>query len=524
MRIHKSYKLRFILSMLVIGSVLITAILGGYLAYKSHGESLSSNYLENNAHYAQKLASNTNNLLSVMQNNISFIAEVAGQNPFSQQELDIVFRGNNQYFNSIVISNSSREVLFISPGDTGVNVGTRLTSDASLQAAVYKKPMISEPYVAVSGRLIILVSAPIYNDQGIYTGFAGGTIYLQEDNVLSKMLMEHFYGDGSYVYVADRDGRLIYHPLLERINDIVKNNEVINRGTSGQSGSQKVINSQGISYFAGYAYEPSSGWLIVSQTPTTILKEPLRNMLISMLLRDIPLFLIILVIAIRVSKYISLPLYTLAKFSEEAFDSKKATPPSLPIISSPIYEVNQLRKSMGKYLEVLNEEIQIDGLTGLSNRKTFDLVIQEWVDEEIPFGLILMDLDYFKQINDTYGHARGDEVLKYVASQLRLMAGVDDVCFRYGGEEFGILVKSSEKQSVVEIAEHIRQKVADAECHRNEAITISVGIAFFKPNRTIEGPEKILDMADQALYHSKKEGRNRVNVYSRDINNRDRNV
>lgn len=516
MRIHKIFKLSFILSILVIGSVLITAILGGYLAYISHGRSLSSNYLENNFHYAQKLSSNTSSLLDIMQSNISFIAEVAGENPFSQQELDIMFRGNDQYFNSIVISNSNREVLFISPGDTGVAVGTQLTSDASLQAAVNKKPMISKPYVAVSGRLIILVSAPIYNEQGIYTGFAGGTIYLQEDNVLSKMLMEHFYGDGSYVYVADQDGRLIYHPQLERINEIVKNNAVIKKVTLEQSGSQKVINSQGKSFFAGYAYEPSSGWLIVSQTPTTILKEPLRKMLINMLLKYIPLFLIILVIALRVSKYISMPLYTLAKFSEEAFDSKKSNPPSLPIISSPIYEVNQLHKSMGKYLDVLNEEIQIDGLTGLSNRKTFDLVIQEWFDEQIPFALILMDMDHFKQINDTYGHARGDSVLKHVATQVRLTAGVDDVSFRYGGEEFGILVKSSDKQWVLEIAELVRQKIAEADFPDSDAVTISVGIAFSEPHIKLGGPEVILDMADQALYQSKKEGRNRVNVYSCD--------
>ncbi|MEC0089433.1 sensor domain-containing diguanylate cyclase [Paenibacillus macquariensis] len=512
MRKHKGFKLRTILGMLVIGSVLITAVLGGYMAYISNISSLSSSYLENNHNYAQKLSSNTSDLLNVMQNNISYIAEIAGQESFSQKDLDIVYRGNDQYFNSIVISNSNREVRFVNPGDTGVNVGTRLTSDASLQASLLRKPMISEPYVAVSGRLILMVSAPIYNDRGTYIGFAGGTLYLQEDNALSKLLMEHFYGNGSYVYVSDQQGRLIYHPVIGRVNEIVKNNKAIERGLSGQSGSQRVVNSKGKSFFAGFAYEPISEWVIVSQTPTAIMDKPLREMLISFLMKDIPLFLIILLIAMRVSYYISTPLYRLAQFSEEAFDSKKANPPSLPKISSIIYEVNQLHKSMGKYLNLLNEEIQIDGLTGLSNRKTFDLNIQEWYEEKIPFALILVDMDHFKQINDTYGHARGDEVLKFVASQLKLVATPGDVCFRYGGEEFGILVKYAERQSVMDMAELLRKKIAESECpNGGKGITISIGVAL--SDTLSGGPEKVIEFADQALYQSKKEGRNRTNIY-----------
>ncbi len=512
MRKHKGFKLRTVLGLLVIGSVLLTAILGGYLAYTSNIKSLSSSYLENNYYYAQKLSSNTSDLLDVMQNNISYIAEIAGRESFSQKDLDIVYRGNDQYFNSIFISNSNREVRFVNPGDTGVNVGTLLTSDASLQASLLRKPMISEPYIAISGRLILMVSAPIFNDSGTYIGFAGGTLYLQEDNALSKLLMEHFYGNGSYVYVADQQGRLIYHPVKERVNEIVRNNKVINKALSGQSGSQKVVNSQGKSFFAGFAYEPVSGWVIVSLTPTTILDKPLREMLINLLLKRIPLFLVILMIALRVSYDISTPLYRLAQFSEEAFDSKKANPPSLPKISSIIYDVNQLHKSMGKYLNLLNEEIQMDGLTGLANRKTFDLNIQEWYEEKIPFALILIDMDYFKQINDTYGHTRGDEVLKFVASQLRIVAGAKDVCFRYGGEEFGILAKYAERKSALDMAELLRKKIAESECPiEGQGITISIGVAL---SDALSGdPEKVIEFADQALYQSKKEGRNRTNIY-----------
>ena len=512
MNTHKGFKLRTILSILVIGSVLITATTGGYLALTGSMRSLSLNYLENNYCYAKKLATNTSDLLNVLQSNIKSIADIAGDESFSQKELDMLFKVNEQYFNSIIIVESSRRIKFVSPGNTGLMSGRFLTSDASLQATLYGKLNISEPYVGATGRLIIMISAPIYNEKGIYMGFAGGTLYLQDDNVLSRMLGEHYYGNGSYVYVVDSVGRILYHPEDDRVNEIVINNAVVDKVISGRNGSDQVTNSIGTTFFAGYAYEPISGWGVVSQTPISVLDGPIRELLWDMLQKDIPLFFIILIIALYVSRYISQPLHNLVTFSEDGFDSKKATQPSLPKNHSIIYEVQQLHKSMGKYLDLLNEEIKIDSLTGLSNRKTFDRTIQEWFDEQIQFSLILIDLDYFKLINDEYGHTRGDEALRYVASQLESIASSDDLCFRYGGEEFGILVKFGGKQAAIDLAETLRKKLATSETFSGQVITISIGIAFSCTNT--ESPQMLVEMADAALYQSKNEGRNRTTVYT----------
>ncbi|WP_438349535.1 sensor domain-containing diguanylate cyclase [Paenibacillus sp. FA6] len=514
MRKSKGFKLRTILSMLVIGSVLLTAIIGGYLAISGNVRSLSSNYLENNYGYAKKLASNTNDLLNVLQNNMMSIADIAGDESFSQKELDMLFKGNEQYFNSIIIADTSRIIKFVSPGNTGLVAGALITSDASLQATMYRKSNISEPYVGATGRLILLISAPIYNDKGSYIGLAGGTIYLQDDNVLSRMLGEHYYGNGSYVYVVDSEGRILYHPEEGRVNEIVIDNAVVNKVISGRNGSDQVTNSMGTTFFAGYAYEPISGWGVVSQTPISVLDKPKWDLIRNMLQKNIPLFFIILIIALRVSSYISKPLNILVKFSEDALDSQKANPPSLPKVNSFIYDVRQLHKSMDKYLDLLNAEIQTDSLTGLSNRKTFDRTIQEWFDEQIAFSLILIDLDYFKLINDEFGHTRGDEALRYVASQLEAVASAEDLSFRYGGEEFGILVKFGGKQDAVNLAEKLRKKLETSEIFNGQVITISIGIAFSCDN--IESPQKLVEMADAALYQSKNEGRNRTTVYSDD--------
>jgi diguanylate cyclase (GGDEF)-like protein len=512
MRKHKGFKLRTILSLLVIGSVLLTAIFSAYLALQGSVRSLSSNYLENNYSYANKLAFNTNDLLNVMQNNIENIAEIAGDDSFTQKQLDIMFKSNEQYFNSILIANSDRNIKFLSPGNTGIEIGALLTSDASIHAATYGKTMISKPYIGVTERLIILISSPIYNDKGVYIGFVGGTLYLNDDNALSRLLGDHYYQNGSYVYVVDSQGRILYHPQKDRINEIVTTNEVINNVIVGINGSSEVTNSKGDTFFAGYAYEPISGWGVVSQTPTFVLDEPKWELIWNMLFKEIPMSLLILIIALLVSRYISTPLNTLVKFSEDALDSKKANPPSLPKVNSFIYDVNQLHKSMDKYLELLNEEIKMDSLTGLSNRKMFDITIQEWFDEQISFSLILIDLDYFKRINDEYGHKRGDEVLQYVASQLRNIASEDDLCFRYGGEEFGILVKNGEKQLAIDMAERLHKQLSVQENLIGLDVTLSVGITF--SDNEVESPQKLFEMADEALYQSKNDGRNRTTIYS----------
>ncbi|WP_156337178.1 sensor domain-containing diguanylate cyclase [Paenibacillus dakarensis] len=513
MRKRKGFKLRIILGLLVVGSVLITAVVGGYLAISANIRSLTSNYLDNNHQYAKKLASNTTDILNIMQDNMNGLAQLAGESSFSHQELGIWFKANEQYFNSVVITDSDRYIKWMTPDQSYSLKGSQLTSEASIQAIEKRTSFISEPYIAATGRLILLISSPIYDANGQYKGFAGGTIYLQEDNVLSRLLNEHFYDNGSYVYVVDEHARLIFHPDPKRINEQVQSNEVILKVISGKNGSSEIMNSQENSFFAGYAYEPKGGWGIVSQTPVSVLNEPLRKLALNIILQALPVCIIILFIALRVARYIALPLYELARFSEEAVMSKKSVPPQMPKVASLIYEVKQLHQSIGNHLNLLNDEIQIDGLTGLANRKTFDLTLQEWLEDRVSFALVLLDIDFFKRVNDMYGHAVGDEVLKHLAAEMRLTAREQDICFRYGGEEFGILMKIEDIEEPYAIAENLRQRMASSPGPDEIVVTVSMGIALYHPSELITAKE-LLERADTALYKSKLGGRNRITMYS----------
>ncbi|MFS8638880.1 MAG: GGDEF domain-containing protein, partial [Gemmatimonadota bacterium] len=156
-----------------------------------------------------------------------------------------------------------------------------------------------------------------------------------------------------------------------------------------------------------------------------------------------------------------------------------------------------------------------DGLTGIPNRRAFDArldaVIRSYHRYGRPFSLILLDVDHFKRINDTYGHEAGDAVLRAVAA--RVAGSVRDVDFaaRYGGEEFAVLLPETGLAGAVETADRLRRSVAEfpVEWRGIEIpVTISLGVAAVP--ECVANARDVLGAADQALYASKKAGRNRV--------------
>lgn len=176
-------------------------------------------------------------------------------------------------------------------------------------------------------------------------------------------------------------------------------------------------------------------------------------------------------------------------------------------------------KEANQWLEQLSS---LDGLTGIPNRRTFDhALMREWyrsLRSENPLSLIMVDIDYFKKYNDTYGHMQGDECLKRVAHLLeKTINRSSDVIARYGGEEFAIILPDTDEKGAAIIAEEVRRNVEASHIpHRKSTIsdwvTISVGVATIIPDHTMEQNELIVH-TDQALYKAKKNGRNRVEIY-----------
>lgn len=158
-----------------------------------------------------------------------------------------------------------------------------------------------------------------------------------------------------------------------------------------------------------------------------------------------------------------------------------------------------------------------DRLTGAYNRHFLDERLQaEWAFAKrhgTQLGVLFVDADHFKKVNDTHGHAGGDAVLKALSAVLRSAVRTEDVVARYGGEEFVILVRGVGKEGVAVAAERIRKSV-EGEVIEHEGktipVTVSIGIAVHETGAEAESIETLLARADAALYDAKKSGRNRV--------------
>jgi diguanylate cyclase (GGDEF)-like protein len=179
-----------------------------------------------------------------------------------------------------------------------------------------------------------------------------------------------------------------------------------------------------------------------------------------------------------------------------------------------------------RQLQRLNEKLHrlaiLDDLTGIANRRFFNVLLhQEWgraTREVVPLSLILIDIDYFKNYNDHYGHLQGDQCLKQVASTLNgMIRRPGDLVARFGGEEFVVLLAHTSLQGARAVAEGLRQGVENLNLRHpdsavSDRVTISLGVASLVPDRGFS-VDSLLAAADRAVYQAKVEGRNRVNVF-----------
>lgn len=203
------------------------------------------------------------------------------------------------------------------------------------------------------------------------------------------------------------------------------------------------------------------------------------------------------------------------------------------------YDITE-RKSLEEQLKSLNESLQIqlkeneqlrlqlqeqairDPLTGVFNRRYFAEALENEnaraIRENTPFSIIVLDVDFFKKVNDTYGHKCGDLVLRSLAAFLQENTRRSDIICRFGGEEFVILMPDAAVDDAFERTEIFRKNFEAMQLEYEDKqvkCTFSAGVASF-PLHSNSG-ENLLNMADVALYHSKKNGRNRITVFSSDM-------
>jgi len=181
--------------------------------------------------------------------------------------------------------------------------------------------------------------------------------------------------------------------------------------------------------------------------------------------------------------------------------------------------VNQRTRELRRALVKVERISRMDGLTGVANRRYFEERLArlwfEAVEIQAPISVIMLDIDRFKQYNDSAGHQAGDDCLRKVASALE--SGVvrdDDLVARYGGEEFVVLLPATDRSAALAVADRIRSAIVDLQIPHPDSdvaqvVTISLGVASARTGH-IDSPEELIERADRALYRAKRGGRNRI--------------
>ena len=188
-----------------------------------------------------------------------------------------------------------------------------------------------------------------------------------------------------------------------------------------------------------------------------------------------------------------------------------------PELASVAQAFNTMLKQINQQEDALSAAARADGLTGLYNRREFDRALDEAIavskESGEPFSLLMIDVDHFKQFNDTHGHLAGDDALRQVADTIELSARENDRAYRYGGEEFAMILPGLRTYEATAIAERLCNTIA---AHtlilpdgQKQSLTVSIGISVFSPRVS---PPNIIELADRALYAAKMEGRNQVKV------------
>jgi diguanylate cyclase (GGDEF)-like protein len=376
------------------------------------------------------------------------------------------------------------------------------------------------------GKAILLVAVPVQGADGRIVGALAARLNLRG---AEQSLRAFAPGTAGRIYLVGSNGRVMVSSLASsaELMKISVAPTLLKRLMKNEGRVSDYENVSGIDVLGSLKQVPRVGWAVMAEIPADAAYHQVRRFRDMTLAIVAALLLAVTAIAYYLALIIVRPLERLTKGAAEVAEGDLAV--DLPTAKGEVGEltyvfnhmVGRLRQSrqqldaVNETLRERNEELErlsaSDSLTGLSNRR----VLTQRLAEELlrsqrqnhSFTVVMLDVDHFKKYNDAHGHPAGDEVLKRVASILRTSTRAGDCTARYGGEEFAVLLSGKGAEEATQLAERIRERVAEEEFTAGR-ITISAGIAEFPHHG--HTAEAVISSADEALYQAKRDGRNRV--------------
>ncbi len=428
-----------------------------------------------------------------------------------------------------------------------------ITEDVKWQQAQYH---VTKPHIGlVTGEPLIALGVPVFDSQNEWSGIVAVSISV---DYLSKRLSKVKLGNSSYAWIADNDGNVVSHPN----NALILEANIFDADSIGFEGFGSIAQQtrqQDIGY--GHYYDENvgepkivtfstidtlPGWtLFVTTEESDIfldIKALVEDVTITLLVVTIVFMPIIFYLTNSVTRPI-LELTNDVKNSVSSHYTEFAGQNSLDeigqlsnafkntieeiqqhnrnledVVARRTNELNDANHDLAMSVKLLNENNQkltwlamYDPLTNLFNRRALiNQVHQELANKTMHFhstSLILIDLDYFKAVNDTFGHDVGDQVLMHVADFLSANVRKQDLTARWGGEEFVILLRDTSIEQSEQIATNLQEKMTLENFSPVTSMTFSAGVATLSAGQSFDD---LIANADKALYTAKKSGRNCV--------------
>ena len=381
----------------------------------------------------------------------------------------------------------------ISTYDTGEQKD--VSERAYFQQAMKGERTLSDPLVSkLSGEQRVILGVPIYQG-GEVKGVLGGSYDLA---YLGSLVFEDLYDGKGFQFLVTPGGEVIsldhsedeivnpiktmistednFYERCQRVNFIEKKNaDDIRTDFEDQASGITRFQEEGVTYYLTYAPISMNNWMLCYVVPRAAAQEPYSFIEKDELILACALILAVVILFLVLASMNSRRQKTLIYYAEN------------------------------------------DELTGIFNRRAFEHKVRSWMDSEECTGkqaFLMMDVDLFKEINDVYGHAVGDKVLKQVGKILRETFRGSDILGRIGGDEFMVFMKDiTEKELAARKAEKLKEKLLEIDFPelKGRKITASMGIAFF-PDAG-ESYKEVYICADKALYEAKRSGRNGYHIY-----------
>lgn len=489
---------------------LIASVCATYLVKR---DVLIDDVLKTNQAEAAKLARLTDDYLRRGREMLALVADdLSGRELEPQSMRQMVMRLDrvNDLFQSLSVLNAQGVVV----ADSALN-GEPITSGLPMMADMGRVPMTTEPYrSSASGRWQVTLSQPIFSGDQQLNGYLVGTIYLHAPNAVRTILGAPRELSAGYAYLVDRSGVVIYHPEAEREGERAIN-AAVDAVKRGEHGAMRFSNRRGVDMLGGFAPVSSTGWGIIVQKPAVSVLTQVDEMMQRTFWYVLPVIVLLVAAIVFFSNLIARPLRQLAEAASQIEESDVGS--RLRHIRGWYREAADLRRGLLRGVAALDHSIGrlrresgSDPLTGALNRRGLAQALDGLREQGIPLSVVMFDIDYFKRINDQYGHLAGDRVVRDVCKVVQEQVRAGDYVARLGGDEFLVVLRQTGVESAAAFAERLRNSVAQALLASGTPVTLSLGVARIGGHDS--DTDSLLQAADRALYHAKGRGRNRVSV------------